>query len=120
MGQETIYDFVIVNNHSLTSSFTTAAVSTRIYDKINIFIDCTGTPVGSVIVQSSNNFNPNVPESRTDWVDFPFDPPMVALTGGPQTYDIDIIDTSRPYIRIKYVAASGVGSMYAVLGTKEV
>lgn len=121
MGQETVYDFVIVDNVSMAASFSSDPFSSRIYNKISLFIECSGTPVGALSIETSNNYNPNVPDARVDWTPMQFNPSIVALSGqADQEYYFDIYETANPYLRVTYTSTSGTGTMYAALGSKEI
>lgn len=120
MGQALLYDVVITLNQDMSTSFISPAISTEGFNKFFIKILCTGSPVGILSVQESNDYEPQQPGSPGNWADIAFNPTMVALTGSNQDYEIDFTLTAIPYIRINYIFTSGTGSMYSVISAKEI
>lgn len=111
---------MLVNNQSMAGSFQSAPVSTERFDRIMLEIICTGTPTGTVSLQVSNDFLPVNQQqivSSANWNDIPLS--LTALTGGPETYIIDMVETAGPWLRINYVQSGGTGTMNAVITAKE-
>jgi len=121
-GKRTLPPFEIVQPTLLTSSFVSNPVSVQRLDRVGLEIIVTGTPTGTVTVQGSIDYVPPTVQispsvSPATWFDIPLD--LDALTGGPQTYVIDMVTTAIPWLRISYTFTSGTGSMTAVIVAKE-
>lgn len=112
--------YPILENQSMAASFQSGPVSLEYFDRCNIAILTSGTPTGQITIQASEDYLPPQSAPATlvpTWFDIPLN--LAPLTGTPNNYIIDIIETSIRYIRIDYVAAAGVGTMNAKLSAKD-
>lgn len=109
MQKRVLEPYKLVDAVSLASSFVSSPTSVKYLDRTLLQIVCTGAPVGTVTVQASVD--------GTNWFDMPLG--LVALTGSPQRYFIDISQSAIIQIRINYVATSGSGTMTAIVSAKE-
>lgn len=116
-GKKILLPFVMVDNVTLDQSFSSQPVSIQYMDRCCIEIVCTGTPTGTVTLQGSTDYVPNVSPSTANWFDISLN--LVALAGSAQNYVIDMLETSIPWIRVNFAYSSGTGNMVATVTAKE-
>lgn len=109
--------YPLLNAISMGASLVSLPTSLEKFDRCNLYINCTGTPTGVLTVQYSPDYDPNKPSASATWIDLSFG--LTALSGSPQDYVIDIVETSIPWIRVKYVRSSGTGAITAIVSGKE-
>jgi hypothetical protein len=129
MGYRTIKPVVIDSGGSLAANFTGNPFSIEGYIRSCLEILVTGTPVGQLNVQASNDYVPNQPSPfpiyslnneilPPTWYDIPLGLP--ALTGtGAYNYMIDFTETGIPWLRVTYTSTSGTGNVTTVITAKE-
>ena len=106
---------------SLAGSFTSTPSQVIESDVAGIQVNYSGSPVGSIEVQISADYNPQL--QTGNWVSLPFTiagvtGTTVAIPGNASPVYFDIYGCSMPWVRIKYTASSGTGSMDAFLTYK--
>lgn len=123
MAYRTIKPVVLDNAVNIAIDYAGNPFSVEGYDRCSLLIKCTGTMVGTLVVQGSVDYYPNPPQylnpsvTPADWVDLPLS--LVALAGVDQGYMIDFTQTGMPWLRVKYTAAGGAGTLTSVITAKE-
>jgi len=102
--------FTLLSAESMGASFSSPATSFKYMDRVMLHITTTGTPTGTLSVQTSIN-------GQTGWEIVPLG--MNPLAGVNDDYVIDMQVTALPFLRINYVRTSGTGTCTAVLSGKE-
>lgn len=114
--------YAVVDAQSMSASFQSNAIPVDRSDRVCLEILCTGSPVGTVSVLASVDYQASgTPVSSgsnpPNWFTMPLD--LTALTGSAQNYFLDINVTSIRFLSINYTRTSGTGSMTAVVSAKE-
>jgi hypothetical protein len=107
---------------NMTTSLVSTPVEVKNQDNVGIQLDWTGSPVGTFSVQISSNYQaptPLEPGITGNWVTLPLSPGIAAV-GTPDDAYIDLNQMSCQYVRILYTAASGTGSLNALVVAKGV
>ena len=76
----------------------------------------TGTPVGVIQLQASNDVLASSAESPVNWTPIP--KTMTNITGEPGNYMVNYDLPGFTWIQLVYIPTSGAGTMYANLNTK--
>lgn len=112
----------IINAQSMATSITSNPVEVKNQDNVGIQMHWTGNPSGTFEFQASENYledaEGNV-RNAGDWVTLPVAPPIVAA-GTADDAMVDLNNLSVPYVRIKYTAGSGAGTLDAYVAGKGV
>lgn len=110
---------LVVSAGDMSGNLTSNVVDIEFLDNIGIQLNFTGTPTGTFGVQISMDYNPQTGSGF--WIDLtlPTTPAAVAAGAANQIY-IDLIQLTAPYIRCKYTATSGAGSLDAYINGKEI
>lgn len=105
----------MANAGDLSADYTSTPTDISTIDRVFLVINVTGTPAGTLTVQASIDYVKN--QNVGTWFDMPLS--LVALAGAAQDYVVDIQETSIKALRLKYVSASGAGSITANIFGKE-
>jgi hypothetical protein len=116
-GKRTLKPYKLVDAQSLGASFTSAPTVVENLDRVALDIQCTGAPVGDVVVQGSVNYDAAKPAAQSTWFDLPLG--LTSLSAAPQDYTIDMQETALRALRIDYRRTSGTGAMSAWISGKE-
>lgn len=110
---------LVVNEGNMSGNLTSNVVDIEFLDNIGIQLNFTGTPTGTFGVQISMDYNPQTGAGFWIYLTLPTTPAAVAAGASNQIY-IDLIQLTAPYIRVKYTATSGAGSLNAYINGKEI
>lgn len=87
-------------------------------DNVSIEFDFTGTPTGTFFVDVSNTYDPILNPNPT-WITLPLSPTPVA-TGTSGVIGIDYNQSGFQWLRVRYTATSGSGTLNAYIAVKAV
>lgn len=106
--KNTLEPVSLVTSGDMSGNITSRSQNVQFLDFVSVQIDITGSPVGSLDVQVSQN--------NSTWVSLPLSPtPDVSKT----PIVIEITEEICPYIRIVYTATSGSGTMTALITARQ-
>jgi hypothetical protein len=90
---------------------TTPPSNLDLYDNVSYQVVWTGTPVGTIQVDVSNDYNPQL--NTGTWTDITaqLTPPPVNPSGSAGNHAIDLHQLPFAYVRLRYVHASGSGQV---------
>lgn len=118
-GKDYVPGFLLVNAASAVGNITSNDVDTRGWDNVDFEIIATGTPTGTFFVDCSlNQQMPPAPVAQT-WVALVLNPVPVAA-GVPTNIVIEVNQTGCMFMRLRYVATSGTGSITAYASEKQI
>lgn len=100
------------NNKDLSADFTSEWVSAESTDLIAIILDFTGTPTGTFTIEAAIN------QDATP-VALDFGAPITA-SGSADKHAIEIANFPYNFIRVRYTATSGAGSLDYQINRKAV
>ena len=98
-----------VVNQSMASSFVSTTLDIDEVTSYSIQATWTGTPVGTVKAQGSNNV------ALLGWTDIT---DSISAVSGPGTYLLNVERPSYSFVQFVYTFTSGTGTMNAVLNAK--
>lgn len=87
-------------------------------DNVSIEFDFTGTPTGTFFVDVSNTYDPILNPTPT-WITLSLSPTPVA-TGTSGVIGIDYNQSGFQWMRVRYTATSGTGTLNAYIAVKAV
>lgn len=102
-----------------TTTVVSAAINMINVDNAGIEIAWTGTPTGTLSVQGSVSAAIDQPSVTVAWNDLTFNPAITQPAGSAGGYLINLNQFPFPYLRFKYVNASGVGVLSVFLFLKD-
>jgi len=106
----------------MASSIASTIVEVKNQDNIGIQLHWTGAPVGDFYFQISSNYAQDIEGNVTNpgnWVVLPVSPAIVA-SGTPDDAYVDLNQLSAMYVQVVYTAASGSGTLNAIITAKGV
>lgn len=112
MAKAYFQEAVTGTNKDLAVGFTSPWFSTEMVDQIAIILDFTGTPTGTFQIQAAIN-------KEGTPVTLDFGAPITA-SGSADSHSIEIADFPYNFIRIRYTATSGTGSLDYQLNRKAI
>lgn len=117
-GKDFIPPNLIITNGAMasTNTLTSSVVDIRGFDNISLQANWTGTPNGTFYVDVCSDYNPNYSGATGTWTTIT--PTLGAPTGAAGTSFLDAIQTSAPYIRVRYTNSSSTGTLNVYLGAK--
>lgn len=117
-GKDYIPGVVIIPATSMASNITSGPIDTRGWDNIDVEFVATGTPTGTFFVDCT--LFPTMPPalSPQTWVNIPFTPGAIA-SGAATNIVIELNQMGCMFLRLRYVATSGTGSLTAYVGEKQ-
>jgi hypothetical protein len=101
-------------SESMGSDVTSSATNIEGLDNVGIYIDFSGTPVGTFAVQVSTDKGP-----PTRWSDLELSPDPVA-SGSADTITMDLNNLPYSWLRLVYRRTSGTGTLSAWISAKAV
>ncbi len=109
----------VIQNADMSTDIVSEPISARWQLGVFIQLIFTGDPVGDFFVETSLNYNPPIVDSADNatWSPLRLSPSPTAA-GEAADHGIDITITSAPWIRIRYAATSGSGTLNAYLSAK--
>jgi hypothetical protein len=107
----------VINAGDMSGNLTSSAVDIEFLDNIGVQFNFTGTPTGTFDVQISMDYNTQT--GAGNWISLVFSTAPAASGSANQIY-IDMNQMSAPYMRVKYTATSGTGSLDAFVCGKEI
>lgn len=118
-GKDYVPGYVLINNLSLASNITSGPIDTRGWDNIDIELIATGTSNGMFFVDCT--LLPTMPPaaSAQTWVQIPLTPGPIT-SGTPTNIVIELNQMGCMFIRLRYNATSGAGSLTAYVGEKQI
>lgn len=116
--------FQVITNGDMSADIVSSITNIKGLDNIGYALTFTGAPVGIFSVEISADYSPGAspyapPANAGNWVTITLSVPVVAA-GAPNSAYIDITEISAPYIRLRYTATSGTGSVNALVVAKAV
>lgn len=110
----------VVTNGSLAADLTSDVIEIRNQDNVGIQLNWTGTPTGDFVVEISIDYQEdslgNV-LSAGNWIELPLSPAITAAGSADQAY-IDLNQMSASYVRVRFIWASGTGTLNAFMTAK--
>lgn len=103
---------MVGTNKDLSSNVTTPWYSTEMVDQIAIILDFTGTPTGTFTIEAAIN-----QDATPVALEFGS---AIEASGSADKHAIEIADFPYNFIRIKYTATSGSGSLDYQLNRKAI
>jgi len=101
--------YVSLAGGDMTGNLTSASTDIRWLDNIVLYLSFTGTPTGTFTVQVSPD--------NANWYDLLLTPAPVA-SGSASIHRIMLTQLPDPYVRTKYTATSGSGSLTVTIAGK--
>lgn len=101
--------YTTLNGGDMTGNLTSAVTDIRWLDNIVFYFSFSGTPTGTFAIEVS-------PDNVT-WYDLAL-VPSIAATGSGGTHRVSLRQLPDPYIRAKYTATSGTGSLTVLIAGK--
>ena len=114
MSQNQMTPTWLVNGTSMATSFTSSTVQCQFGDNIGFHIVWTGTPTGTITIQVS--MDPDV----LGWHDWTFSGTPTQPSGSASHSWLEINQATAGFVRLKYTASSGSGTMKAKIAIKSV
>lgn len=114
--------FQSVTNGDMSGNITSAVTNIEYVDNIGLQFNFTGSPTGTFAVEVSIDYARDAQGNVTNagnWVPITFSSPPIASGAAGQVY-IDMNQLSAPWIRSRYAATSGTGSLNAFITAKMV
>ena len=108
--KSTLATYVTLKNGDMSGNLISASTDIRWMDNLVLYISYTGTPTGTFSVQVS-------PDNNSSWYDLLLTPAPVA-SGSGGAMRIALNELPDPYIRLKYTATSGAGSLTTTIAGK--
>lgn len=118
-GKDYVPGFLLVNAISMASNITSGSVDVRGWDNIDLELIASGSGIGNFFVDCS--LNQLKPPSIIDqvWVTIPLSPAPVSA-GVSTNIMIELNQMGCMYIRLRYAATSGTGTLTAYVGQKQI
>jgi hypothetical protein len=114
--------FQSVTNGNMASNLTSLVTNIEHLDNIALQLHYTGVPVGVFYVEFSLDYdvdNQGVVRNSGTWVPIDFGSP-VAAAGAADDIFFDLNQVAGPWIRMRYAATSGSGTLQAFISGKMV
>lgn len=114
--------FQNIVNGDMSGDVTSSVTNIEFIDNVGVQLNFTGTPTGTFKIQVSADYKQNsqgVVTNAGNWIDLSFSTTPSASGSASQIY-IDMTQLSAPYIRVKYVRASGSGTLNGYIVGKQV
>jgi hypothetical protein len=117
-GKDFIPPNLIITNGAMasTNTLTSSVVDIRGFDNVSLQANWTGTPSGTFYVDVCSDYNINYSGRTGNWSTLP--QTLTAPSGSAGTSFLDAIQTSAPYIRVRYANSSGSGTLNVYIGAK--
>ncbi len=115
--------FHSVVSASMAADVTSPVTNIKDQDNVGFQVIWTGVPVGTFAVEVSNSHaqdSQGVVSNAGTWSALTFDPPLAAATGAAGDFFIDVNQAGAAWIRFKYTATSGTGTLNVWLSGKQV
>lgn len=106
-----LYHLINAASMTATTTVTSSAQNIQNFDNTGLHVIWTGTPVGTVSVLCS------IDNSTYDALTF--DPVLAQPSGVAGSYLINLNQVPFPYVKVKYVNASGSGTLNVYLHSKD-
>lgn len=123
MGQNNLLRKVhIIENGDMSGDITSEAVHIGFLTNLGIQFVWTGTAVGSFEVQVSLDYEQDIKGNVTNtgtWIPLELIPAPVAV-GSADDIFIDITQLGSPWIKLKYSASSGSGTLQGYVAGKQI
>ena len=109
MRKNNLTNVAIVTGGDMSGNVTSAVTDVRWLDNLVMYLIFTGTPTGVFAVEVSPD--------QQNWFPLALVPSPIA-SGSAGNHRIELNQLSDPYIRAKYTATSGSGSLTATISGK--
>jgi len=103
--------YPVISAGDMSMNITGPVTNIQYLDNVGLQLVFTGTPTGTFFVDLSLD--------QTNWTPITFSASPVASGSAGNIY-LDMNQLSAPYIRVRYVASSGAGSLNAMITSKQV
>ena len=106
----------------MSGNITSDPTNIQFLDNVSMQLNFTGTPTGTFTVQGSLDYQQTSPFAKAaigNWIDITL-PTTPAAAGSANQILIDMNQLSFPWIRVKYTASSGSGTLNAYISAKAV
>jgi hypothetical protein len=101
----------LVQAGDMSGNITSAATNIQYLDNVGVQFNWTGTPTGSFYVEVSLD--------KANWTALSLSP-APAASGAAGTWYCDLQELSSPWIRVRYAASSGSGTLDVYVGGKAI
>lgn len=118
-GKEFVPGYTLINAVSMAGDITSATIDARYYDHVDIELVATGTPTGSFFVDCSLNQPMPPAVAAPTWIAISLSP-APAVTGAASNIMIELLPTGCLFLRVRYVAGSGSGTLTAYVSEKQI
>jgi len=120
--KNTLLKFQNITNGAMSGNITSPATNIQFMDDIGVQLNFTGTPTGTFQIQVSIDYAQDAEgniQNAGNWIPINL-PSSPVASGGSGFIYIDLNMLSAPWIRVVYIASSGVGVLNSFLTGKEV
>lgn len=123
-GKRILKKYQIASSGDLSAPFTSEPTLVQTFDRFMLVVNVSGTPTGTLEIQTSIDFVPSVggdptnpPQNPGTWYTIPF--VITQPAGAPEDYIFDFTEQGLVAIRVNYGFTGGTGSMDAYIAAKE-
>ncbi len=121
MSGSNLASYEIITNGDMTLPLISKVIPTKFQDNIGIQATWTGVPFGSITVQVSVDYDPEIVDlkSTATWSTLTLSS-LIAPVGMPDDAYISIHQIEAPYMRVLYTPISGSGFLSVWAAAKQV
>ena len=109
-GRKNTNQHRLLSGQSMATDFSSEASNILFVDNVGLQVKWTGTAIGVITVECSNNHDPDT-HTEGDWYSLTFDPALEQPAGTAGGYLINLNQVPFSWVRLSYDAGSGSGSM---------